>query len=640
VRLAWPFRREPPVQRGTGETAAVADALPAHARRAEWRDLPPVEPTIGEPPLLASPRDFKADLAGAHPPAPILQRLGHERSAAAPHGLVSGLAAIRPVQAAAGAPGEYRQQRPFGRVRGWLQRTMESGAEPGAEAQLDQPAAPQMASPVSASGIDAGQPETAPPASGVQRVAKADHQPAAPPAREVVHPKPMSGTLTHVGQTQQVAPVQRAALPAAAGEAVPGRTFRREPPQAPNRPTAAQRVSTTSIARTVPGSPSATASSSASASPSASVSASASSSSSASASPSGSVSASAALPGAPRSAAISRRVHLGPPLLGRPGPQLTPAAPGGPASDAATPHLSPTGNALAGSRPKLARVQRHADAAAPASRAEPSDAPLAISATIPASAETPPATGVQRVAHGTADLPDPYRDAMRVHGDARAASPLIAQRSLLRRPAAMRTNLPVPAGPAGSSFASRPVDNPAAADQSAMPGLALRRDETPAVPLTLHGAAATQQSQPGPLPVPSIQRSPRTASNYIFRDRAPGPAAHSEVSFALQRANIEENLPRPVVSRAREDEASPGPDAGIAAAAAVQRADAVPSAPTPSAPRAAETNASGSASGGAGQLGDREVEELLGRLYPRLRMQLSRELLVARERSGLLTDLH
>jgi hypothetical protein len=48
----------------------------------------------------------------------------------------------------------------------------------------------------------------------------------------------------------------------------------------------------------------------------------------------------------------------------------------------------------------------------------------------------------------------------------------------------------------------------------------------------------------------------------------------------------------------------------------------------------------GAPTGASGQLDDRAVEDLLRRLYPRLRMQLSRELLVARERAGLLTDLH
>jgi hypothetical protein len=56
-------------------------------------------------------------------------------------------------------------------------------------------------------------------------------------------------------------------------------------------------------------------------------------------------------------------------------------------------------------------------------------------------------------------------------------------------------------------------------------------------------------------------------------------------------------------------------------------------------PPAQTPTASGS-SAPAAVLGDRELEDLLDRLFPRLRVRLSRELLVARERAGLLTDLH
>jgi hypothetical protein len=44
-------------------------------------------------------------------------------------------------------------------------------------------------------------------------------------------------------------------------------------------------------------------------------------------------------------------------------------------------------------------------------------------------------------------------------------------------------------------------------------------------------------------------------------------------------------------------------------------------------------------SGEAGLIAERDLEEMVRRLYPRLRRSLSSELLVARERAGTLADL-
>ena len=74
-----------------------------------------------------------------------------------------------------------------------------------------------------------------------------------------------------------------------------------------------------------------------------------------------------------------------------------------------------------------------------------------------------------------------------------------------------------------------------------------------------------------------------------------------------------------------------------------------PGAPLPVQTQAAEGGEAETATAGAGGvaagaspigLGERDLEDLLRKLYPKLRTQLSRELLVARERAGLLTDLH
>jgi hypothetical protein len=64
----------------------------------------------------------------------------------------------------------------------------------------------------------------------------------------------------------------------------------------------------------------------------------------------------------------------------------------------------------------------------------------------------------------------------------------------------------------------------------------------------------------------------------------------------------------------------------------VQLADDQP----PAAPAGPDAAQSGALPTG---MGERELQELLRQLYPKLRLQLANELLVARERAGLLTDL-
>jgi hypothetical protein len=114
---------------------------------------------------------------------------------------------------------------------------------------------------------------------------------------------------------------------------------------------------------------------------------------------------------------------------------------------------------------------------------------------------------------------------------------------------------------------------------------------------------------PGPEPVTSATTPAGSQSALVAVSRAAvpsAPAAPSGLEFPLPMAAVQ-----------RDGEAGAGAAGGEAGGAGA-------AAPT----------------GASGQLDDRAVEDLLRRLYPRLRMQLSRELLVARERAGLLTDLH
>jgi len=78
--------------------------------------------------------------------------------------------------------------------------------------------------------------------------------------------------------------------------------------------------------------------------------------------------------------------------------------------------------------------------------------------------------------------------------------------------------------------------------------------------------------------------------------------------------------------------------------AAMQLADGDAPAPAPdtSAPStssSAPATAGGPTAGAAATMSDRDLDEMLQRLYPRLRRSLSSELLVARERAGMLADL-
>jgi hypothetical protein len=86
----------------------------------------------------------------------------------------------------------------------------------------------------------------------------------------------------------------------------------------------------------------------------------------------------------------------------------------------------------------------------------------------------------------------------------------------------------------------------------------------------------------------------------------------------------------------------PGVAAG-ASRAAIQLAegDAPAPAPDPSSPASpTSVSAAGPGPGSVtGGLSDRDLDEVLRKLYPRLRRSLSSELLVARERAGVLADL-
>ena len=129
----------------------------------------------------------------------------------------------------------------------------------------------------------------------------------------------------------------------------------------------------------------------------------------------------------------------------------------------------------------------------------------------------------------------------------------------------------------------------------------------------------------------------------VLRSASPVPApTFDSAREAIDRPTAQREQATGGPPLATVVESAHGRPSAPGARPAVQREDEeVAAAPASGAAASGAAGDAAGASGGAsGQLDDRAMEDLLRRLYPKLRMQLSRELLVARERSGLLTDLH
>ena len=108
--MRWPFmnwlrgapgRDDPAPGAPEGAPAAPAGGLSAQpdpgpgpraeSRPAAWRDLAPVQRTVGAAPLTAPSAAFARDLASRRAPDPILVPLGHDVTSDGPAGLVSGI---------------------------------------------------------------------------------------------------------------------------------------------------------------------------------------------------------------------------------------------------------------------------------------------------------------------------------------------------------------------------------------------------------------------------------------------------------------------------------------------------------------------------------------------------------------------
>ena len=171
MRLPWPFGR---AQRSPSEGGAASSGpsggasarpdggsgSPERGPGDAWRSLPPLDETVGPPPLIAPNRPFAAALAASEPPAPILAPRSHGRSLEAPRGLVAGGA--KPVAASRVA----ELPRPV--QRSPLHARRDSG--PASDGALDDGPEPEAAAPTPAAAVAPSSPPPAAPAAQVRKL--------------------------------------------------------------------------------------------------------------------------------------------------------------------------------------------------------------------------------------------------------------------------------------------------------------------------------------------------------------------------------------------------------------------------------------------------------------------------------------
>ena len=128
--MRWPFMNwlrgapggdDPAPGAPEAAPAEASDFRPGarvEARPAAWRELPPVQRTVGDVPLTAPSTAFARDLASRRAPDPILRPLGHDVTADGPGGLVSGIAVPLVQRAPSGSEPQVTQPLPKPMVPG------------------------------------------------------------------------------------------------------------------------------------------------------------------------------------------------------------------------------------------------------------------------------------------------------------------------------------------------------------------------------------------------------------------------------------------------------------------------------------------------------------------------------------------
>jgi hypothetical protein len=627
MRLPWPSRRT--TGRPTGDAAASAAAGPG-ARpptppvgRSEWRGVGRLQPTFAADPGILVQR-FQGELAGSQLPPPILRPLGHQRSADGPAGLVSGI--TRPVIARVVEGQQGTGSLPLAHKRRGA--TMEDHApaaeatSAGAEPLPTLPSvAPRRAAAVTGTPVVARSMVTAPATVGRAGPAGpsaptnplAGQRPGTPDAPLVAHTGPLASSMPVSAATASgptVAPPMRTILRSPGGSRVRlGPPIARDAgaPQAASAafsapPTsAADEPTRVTVARTV--GPEHRAAGAASDAPLAG----------------GLQPSSPAL--AVASAVVQASDSEGPPvgrvlarvMVDPPGPMSgAPDAPGSSPDAPAT--LVPT----VGSLPLT-----------------PTSWPL--------TARTGSTTRDTGAIRGTsaALAASPARDALAT--DARAtpatSSGTVPGRASLQRSANIGSAASAAPGASKVSNA-RPVRGMTSDGRMAIPASAGPLDRGEGRAVLAHELVHLQQQRSLGVAMPPagsesahrLEAAARTAEAHAsWQDlslaRPLGRSMSDPGSVAVARPVGAVTAPtlHTTLQLAEGDPPPPAPDStGITAAAG----------------SAAQAGAAAAgATGLATQLSDRDMDEMLRKLYPRLRRHLSSELLVARERAGVLADL-
>ncbi|HKF75337.1 MAG TPA: hypothetical protein VKF59_04285 [Candidatus Dormibacteraeota bacterium] len=606
--LAWwlgPLGRvlRSPVPSPAAPPAPVAAGVSRPRAEQGWASLPPIPRAAGDLELTARAREFATGLPGAAGLPLALQPLAHARTLEAPPGLVAGLAASVPVQAYAGQEplvlAERRPGRPPGQAREAWSWPEEAGAD-AAPGVAGQP--PPAAEPTPAAAHEAASAAALPPAAAPRPVPSLPLTPAAPlvagarpEAGSTAPPEPArsgaeapAGELPppprrlNVGQSRRLG--LGAPLPPGPERLAPGGD---EPAAGPAAP-AAPATSTVQAAQAMD------------------------------------AGRAALPPPSPPPPATG-----GPPRLPAPRqPEATPGAaaarPAGPPSRSTSPS-----SGLAG---PIHRVQRR-----PAGR--PADGNAG-----PEGATRPPGASEPPIGPSAEIVPAPA-----------PGSPVPARREGPAEAPAAAT----PAEPAAGGLAADEPGGPARAAAAAPFEAGARPLLAPlAAPLRVsRQAAAGGRTAPRPADVSPVSVSRGT---FAWPPAGPAPAltpVPASVQSAdpwLQRATVASEPRWPALAapaaaaRLPEPEwAAAGPELAPAFVAAsriaVQRApeagagaDAGPGA---GAEPGRAVGAVPGAGAGAGAHSDQELDSLAHLLYDRLRSRLRMELLIDRERAGLITDL-
>ncbi len=637
MHLPWPFRRSAP-ERGaaaSGATVGAAVDVAPPVRRTEWREVGRLRPSFAADPGIRVQR-FRDELAGSQLPPPVLGPLGHARTADGPAGLVSGL--TRPVVGGAhpgSAPVATLALRSRPRVP--LQRDAVASDDVTGSGEMSETIdGPVLPTPLvrQAPTVRDASPSAA---SSMLTVARTPQLVGAPMASA----SPARAVPALPGDPAGAAPGTLASVPAGARTIIRGPGGSRVRLGAPIQREALQTAGSTIGDRPLLPNPATPATSSvAAATPDAT------------AAPSG-------------DARTTGDAPLVGTLRGAPGPISPPAD----ASDVVTTAV-PGGLVLA--RVVHAAETSPSDAvhkAAPSASDEPSDppagrrsdgrgamAPLVGRMPLEPTAwpPSPPGhvagmAGPTRVGH----VPTPTTSPATARS---AAGPRWLQRDVSDGVSASSTDIPVgrssavpapggePLGWASMSRPSQPTASPAgdldpvtaprrhavmvAGSASVAGGVGLAAGHASARTLQRHASATPAVGTHVP-----VSSSPDTAlplqlarTTSLTPVTTVGAAARPSLPTAA-RATPGAATGRMTMQRAPDD--TPDDPSGTSSVAATPAGEA----PTVTAP------APGASASPLAGLAERDLDEMVRRLYPRLRRSLSSELLVARERAGVLADL-